>query len=215
MNLLHMKYVVEVADIGSVNKAAEKLYVGQSNLSRAIKELESNLGVAIFDRSAKGMALTPEGEIFVRYARDILEQSLIYMGIAPDIGEPTPRTVSVPDVSGLDVEEAIRAIGEAGLEYTLDGSGARVVDQLPAAGADMNEGSLVMLYIDKKTDLSDNDKVRVPDVTGMSVLEANKLIRSFGLEMKIEGSGLAAFQTPEADEYVLPSTVVTVFYEPP
>lgn len=74
MNLLHMKYVVEVADIGSVNKAAEKLYVGQSNLSRAIKELESNLGVAIFDRSAKGMALTPEGEIFVRYARDILEQ---------------------------------------------------------------------------------------------------------------------------------------------
>ena len=71
MNLVHLKYAVEVAETGSINKASEKLYVSQPNLSRAIKELEASLGVTIFDRSAKGMVLTPDGEVFVRYARSI------------------------------------------------------------------------------------------------------------------------------------------------
>ena len=74
MNLLHMKYAVEVAETGSINKAAEKLYVGQPNLSRAIKELENSLGISIFERSAKGMILTPDREQFVHYARSILSQ---------------------------------------------------------------------------------------------------------------------------------------------
>lgn len=74
MNLLHMKYAVAVAQTNSINKAAEKLYVGQSALSRAIKELETSLGVTLFDRSAKGMFLTPDGEVFVHYAKSILSQ---------------------------------------------------------------------------------------------------------------------------------------------
>lgn len=74
MNLLHMKYAVVVAETKSINKAAELLYVGQPTLSRAIKELESGLGVTIFERSAKGMFLTPDGETFVRYAKTVLEQ---------------------------------------------------------------------------------------------------------------------------------------------
>lgn len=74
MNLLHMKYAVEVARTGSINRAAEKLLIGQPNLSRAIKELESSLGVTIFKRSAKGMKLTPDGEEFISYAQNILKQ---------------------------------------------------------------------------------------------------------------------------------------------
>lgn len=74
MNLLHMKYAVEVARTGSINRAAERLLIGQPNLSRAIKELESSLGVTIFKRSAKGMKLTPDGEIFISYAQNILKQ---------------------------------------------------------------------------------------------------------------------------------------------
>lgn len=74
MNLLHMKYAVEIAETKSINKAAEKLYVGQSALSRAIKDLEAGLGVALFERSAKGMFLTPEGETFIRYAKVVLKQ---------------------------------------------------------------------------------------------------------------------------------------------
>ena len=74
MNILHMKYAVEVAKCGSINKAAEILLMNQPNLSRAIKELEASLGVEIFSRSAKGMVVTPEGETFLRYATSILKQ---------------------------------------------------------------------------------------------------------------------------------------------
>lgn len=74
MNILHMKYAVEVARVGSLNKAAETLLIAQPNISRSIKELEGNLGITIFDRTAKGMLLTPEGETFIGYARDILKQ---------------------------------------------------------------------------------------------------------------------------------------------
>lgn len=74
MNILHLKYVVEVADAGSINKAAENLYVAQPNLSRCIKTLEADLGITIFDRSSKGMGLTPDGEEFLGYARKILSQ---------------------------------------------------------------------------------------------------------------------------------------------
>lgn len=74
MNLLHMKYAVEIAETNSINKAADELYVGQSALSRAIKELEASLGVTLFERSAKGMFLTADGEIFIRHAKNVLAQ---------------------------------------------------------------------------------------------------------------------------------------------
>ena len=64
MNILHLKYAVEVAKAGSLSKAAEALYMNQPNLSRAIKELEASLGITIFGRSAKGVYVTPEGEEF-------------------------------------------------------------------------------------------------------------------------------------------------------
>ena len=74
MNLLYMKYAVEVASAGSINRAAERLYVDQPNLSRAIKDLETSLGVSLFERSARGMKLTPDGETFLRYAKTILSE---------------------------------------------------------------------------------------------------------------------------------------------
>ena len=149
------------------------------------------------------------------FARDILERTLNYMGVAPDADEPPPAVVEVPDVSGLDVADAAATLDAAGLDHVTDGTGARVVAQLPAAGAEMAEGSLVMLYVDDRPASADAGTARVPDVTGLSVLEANKLIRSFGLSLRIEGSGLAVSQSPAADEYVNPSTVVSVRFEPP
>lgn len=74
MNILHVKYAVEVARLGSLNKAAETLMIAQPNISRSIKELEADLGITIFQRSAKGMVLTPDGEEFMDYARDILHR---------------------------------------------------------------------------------------------------------------------------------------------
>ena len=74
MNILHMKYAVEVARLGSLNKAAETLMIATPNISRSIKELEADLGITIFQRSAKGVVLTPDGEEFLDYATDILNR---------------------------------------------------------------------------------------------------------------------------------------------
>ncbi len=74
MNILHMKYAVEVAKAGSLNKASELLLVATPNISRSIKELEGDLGIAIFERTAKGVTLTPEGEEFISYAKELLNQ---------------------------------------------------------------------------------------------------------------------------------------------
>ncbi len=149
------------------------------------------------------------------YARDILEQSLMYLGIAPEIeGEP-PQEVRVPGVIGLNLADASGAVREAGLDCVFDGEGGIVTGQLPAAGAEMTEGSLMMLYVDHSIDLQDNGRVAVPDVTGLSVLEANRLLRSYGLKMQIEGGGLAVAQAPAAGEEVFPTAQVRVRFEAP
>ena len=74
MNILHLKYVVSIAEHGSINQAAEELHVAQPNLSRVVRELEAELGLQFFLRSSRGMMLTPDGELFVQQARKILEQ---------------------------------------------------------------------------------------------------------------------------------------------
>ena len=74
MNIIHMRYALVVAETKSINKASERLYVGAPALSRGIKELEADLGVSLFVRSAKGMFLTPDGELFVKYAEKALKQ---------------------------------------------------------------------------------------------------------------------------------------------
>ncbi len=148
------------------------------------------------------------------YAREILERSLVYMGVAPQTDEPPAEQVKVPDVTGMDVDAAIHALEDAGFDSVLDGAGSRVKGQLPAGGATMNAGALVMLYVEG-ADVEANVPVTVPDVTGMPVTEANRLLHSYGLELQIEGSGLAVGQAPAAGAKVNPTTRVTVRFEPP
>lgn len=74
MNLLHMKHALEVAKCGSLGKASQVLLVAAPNISRSIKELETDLGITIFDRTQNGMKLTPDGEEFINFAKGILGQ---------------------------------------------------------------------------------------------------------------------------------------------
>ena len=74
MNILHMKYALEVAKAGSLTKASKVLFVAPPNISRSVKELEADLGIEIFIRTTKGVKLTPEGEEFIAFAQRILSQ---------------------------------------------------------------------------------------------------------------------------------------------
>lgn len=74
MNLLHLRYAVEVARCKSISKAAENLLMGQPNLSRSIKELEDSIGITIFNRTTRGIMTTAQGEEFLEHAREILRK---------------------------------------------------------------------------------------------------------------------------------------------
>ncbi len=74
MNILHIRYALEVARLGSMSKASETLLIAVPNISRSIKELESDIGVVLFERTATGMNLTPEGEEFMSFAKGVLGQ---------------------------------------------------------------------------------------------------------------------------------------------
>lgn len=74
MNIQYLKYAIEVEKNKSISKAAKNLYMGQPNLSRAIKELEDSIGIVIFERTSKGITVTPNGEEFLQYAKRILSQ---------------------------------------------------------------------------------------------------------------------------------------------
>ena len=100
MNILHMKYAVEVAKAGSLSKASQVLLIAVPNISRSIKELGSGLGITIFGRTSKGMFLTPEGEEFISYAKDILGQiDQVEKYYKNGVAEKQKFSISVPRAS--------------------------------------------------------------------------------------------------------------------
>lgn len=74
MTLQQLKYVIAIADSGSLSEAAKRLYLSQPSLSSALTELESEIGVELFSRSNRGVRITPEGEDFLGYARQVTDQ---------------------------------------------------------------------------------------------------------------------------------------------
>ena len=75
MTLQQLKYVIEVADKGSINEAAKSLFISQPSLSNAIKELEAEIKITIFARTNKGICISNEGAEFLGYARQVVQQA--------------------------------------------------------------------------------------------------------------------------------------------
>ena len=73
MTFQQLTYVVEISKCGSINKAANKLFLSQSGISTAIRELEEELGIQFFVRSNRGVEFTPDGREFLGYAASLLE----------------------------------------------------------------------------------------------------------------------------------------------
>ena len=74
MTLQQLKYALMVAETGSMNEAAKKLFISQPSLSAAVRELESEMQISLFSRNSKGVVITPEGSEFLSYARQIMNQ---------------------------------------------------------------------------------------------------------------------------------------------
>lgn len=74
MTLTQLNYAITVANAASMNEAAKLLFISQPSLSAAIKALEEEIGLELFRRTNRGISLTPEGEEFIGYARQVVEQ---------------------------------------------------------------------------------------------------------------------------------------------
>ena len=74
MTLTQLKYAITVSEAGSMNQAAKELFISQPSLSLAIRDLEEEIGVELFRRSSRGILLTPDGEEFIGYAKQVVEQ---------------------------------------------------------------------------------------------------------------------------------------------
>ena len=90
MNLNYIRYALEISRCGSINRAAKRLYISQSSLSRGIKELESEVGIQIFARSSTGIETTHQGEEFLKHAAKLDVQykhleEMYFSGYKPDV----------------------------------------------------------------------------------------------------------------------------------
>lgn len=77
MTLQQLKYIVTVAEAGTLSEAAKELFISQPSLTKSIKELEKEMNISIFDRTNKGVAVSKEGVEFLSYARQVLEQAAL------------------------------------------------------------------------------------------------------------------------------------------
>lgn len=75
MTLQQMKYIITIVRCGSITEAAKQLFISQPSLSNAVKDVEKETGIKIFQRSVKGITLTSDGSEFLSYARQVVEQA--------------------------------------------------------------------------------------------------------------------------------------------
>jgi len=120
MNFTDLKYVIEIDKYGAISLAAKKLYVAQSNLSRAVKELEKEFDITIFERTSKGVVTTQEGKRFLNHAKEIQHQvdslkneytDLMDHGVSLKLSVPRASYISevfAEYVSSLSDEENLR-----------------------------------------------------------------------------------------------------------
>jgi stage V sporulation protein D (sporulation-specific penicillin-binding protein) len=149
------------------------------------------------------------------YVKDVIYESLQYMGVMPDEGAEAPEQVPLPDVVGMTADDAASALQAVGIKWLMDGTGT-VEEQMPAPETVVDSGTTVMLSMTDKTEYDETDgMVVVPDVSGMSIMDAGQLLEDNRLEMSIEGQGNATYQSPQEGEIVPEGTTVQVEFSAP
>lgn len=113
--LQQLKYAITVADCGSMNEAAKQLFVSQPSLSGSIKELEKELGFDVFLRSNRGILVTPEGEEFLGYARQVAEQYRLLSNRYIEKEAKEKFSVSMQHYS-FAVKAFVETVKQAGME---------------------------------------------------------------------------------------------------
>ncbi|MDD3570154.1 MAG: LysR family transcriptional regulator [Lachnospiraceae bacterium] len=122
MTLQQLKYVVTVADKGTISEAAKELFISQPSLTNAIKELENEMQITIFNRTNKGIIVSNAGDEFLAYARQVLEQASLLEEKFLNVKKQSPRfSVSTQHYSFAvnAFVDVIREFGGLQYDFTL------------------------------------------------------------------------------------------------
>ncbi len=148
------------------------------------------------------------------FARMVIEDTLSYLGYKKSgDGEQTP--IEVPDLRGMTVADAQKKLRSLQLKMETDGASDIVTDQMPPSGATLYAGGQVMLYTTESEAATPEVMAAVPDVRGMSVVEASRALRARGFELNLLGSGVAIKQSPVAGAFAPAGSQVTVTFTMP
>lgn len=134
MTLTQLRYVVAVAEAGSISAAAARLFISQPSLSKSVGELEAEMGVRIFERGARGVRETEEGTRFLSYARQVVEQADLLESQYLH-GTPPRRVFAVSSQHYAFVVNAfvelVRELGREKYEFSLrEGTTAGIIDDV-------------------------------------------------------------------------------------
>src|SRR5690554_1940253 len=155
----------------------------------------------------------------------VVRDTLYYLGVPPETsqeqstgpqGRAREETTlrSVPNLLRLTREEARRILTRTNLSWRELGEGDYVMEQNPKAGAMVPPGTKILLYYNEKAkyNVKSEPLVLVPDLTGLSVERAGKVLQEMGLKMAPHGSGLAVKQVPAAGTRLSPGMTVNVYF---
>ena len=109
------------------------------------------------------------------------------------------RDVLIPEIRGKSIEEAKKILKDVNLEYNIDGSGEIVTNTQPYPGYTVKEGTKITIYTG---DAVDNNKVSMPDLTGLSVTSAKDILDDLGIKYSLEGDGFVIDQSIPAGEVI-------------
>lgn len=148
------------------------------------------------------------------FAGQIIADTLNYLGYEKQ-NQAQAERVEIPDLAGWPVTEAQKKLRSLGLQSETDGVSETVTAQMPAAGAYLSRGGQVMLYTAGQQSITPDVMACVPDVQGMSVVEASRALRERGFEMELSGSGIAVSQSPAYGAYAAQGSTVKVTFAMP
>lgn len=147
MTLQQLRFLIAVAESGSINAAAQRLYTAQSNISNAVKSLEQELHIEIFTRSSRGVALTNDGTELLGYARQVVEQADMLEARYEDGGTPQARLAISGQHYAFSVEAFVNVVErcrDSKFEFIMrETTTAQIIDDVRAFRSDIG-----ILYLD-------------------------------------------------------------------
>ncbi len=147
MTLQQLRFLIAVAENGSINAAAQHLYTAQSNISSAVKALESELGIEIFTRSTRGVMLTNDGTELLGYARQVVEQADMLEARYESKEAPSARLAISAQHYAFSVQafiDVVESCSDDKFEFTMrETTTARIIDDVRAFRSDIG-----ILYLD-------------------------------------------------------------------